>query len=273
MARTSRLKKSEVGIAHYHLMSRTNDKRFLFGKGRIKTALVETLKRAAEFSGIELNAYVAMDNHFHVVCTVTRTEEPVSEAELVRRYGVLKGRAAAEKLAMRWRELAAAGLVSTLEAEQNRLRSRMNDISEMVKTFKEAFNIWFKRETPYCGSIWSGRFMSTMIEDGHYLAICKRYVAMNPVRAGMVRMTKDYLWVWSEDSAETGVFAGSVPVEVGMRRIAQIGGGKLFGSAEFVTRWIFGFGDKLRSRSAIAHSVGEIAYSSHGWRLAERAVA
>ena len=269
MARTARLKMTDNGTARYHLVSRTNDKRFLFGKGRIKTALVDMLKRAAEFSGIELNAYAAMDNHFHIVCTVTRSEGSVPEAELIRRYGVLKGRAAAERLALRWKELAISGRAATLEAEQDRLRSRMNDISEMIKTFKEAFNIWFKKDQPYCGSIWSGRFSSTMIEDGRYFAVCKRYVVLNPVRARMVTMVKDYMWVWSEDETKTDAFAGPVPEEVGMRRIAQIGGGKLFGSAEFVTRWIFGFGDRLRSRSTCARPVGDLAYSSHGWRLAK----
>ena len=50
-------------------MSRTNDRRFLFVKGRIKTQLVDALKRAAAFSGVELEAYVAMDNHFHKIGT------------------------------------------------------------------------------------------------------------------------------------------------------------------------------------------------------------
>ena len=35
MARTARIKKSNNGTARYHLMSRTNDRRFLFEKGSI----------------------------------------------------------------------------------------------------------------------------------------------------------------------------------------------------------------------------------------------
>ena len=69
MARTARIKKSSNGTSRYHLMSRTNDRRFLFEKGRIKTQLVDALKRAAAFSGVELEAYVAMDNHFHKIGT------------------------------------------------------------------------------------------------------------------------------------------------------------------------------------------------------------
>ena len=96
MARTARVKKTGNGTSYYHIMSRANDRRFLFGKGRVKTQLVDALKRAAAFSGIELDAYVALDNHFHVVCKVVRTDEPVPEDELLRRVVALKGERAAE---------------------------------------------------------------------------------------------------------------------------------------------------------------------------------
>lgn len=49
MARTRRIKRD--GDAHYHLMSRTNDRRFLFSKGRVKGEIVSLLRRAAAFSG------------------------------------------------------------------------------------------------------------------------------------------------------------------------------------------------------------------------------
>ena len=68
MARTARVKKDANGTAHYHLMSQANDKKFLFEEGHVKDSLIDALKRAAEFSGIGLEAYAGMDNHFHVVC-------------------------------------------------------------------------------------------------------------------------------------------------------------------------------------------------------------
>ena len=48
MARTRRIKRD--GDAHYHLMSRTNDRRFLFSKGRVKGEIVSLLRRDAAFS-------------------------------------------------------------------------------------------------------------------------------------------------------------------------------------------------------------------------------
>jgi hypothetical protein len=48
------LKRNAPGTAHYHLMSRANDGRFLFEKGNVKSSLVDALRRSAAFSGIRL---------------------------------------------------------------------------------------------------------------------------------------------------------------------------------------------------------------------------
>ena len=269
MARTNRIKVD--GDAHYHVMSRTNGKRMLFEQGNTKTALVDALRRAAAFSGVELKAYAAMDNHFHAVVKVVKPDAPVGADELLRRVGVLKGERAKAALARSWAELSAAGFEATLKEDQDRLRARMNDVSEFVKTFKEEFDRAFKREREYCGSIWSGRFTSTLIEDGAYLARCKRYVVYNPVRAGLVTQAKDYPWCWCEDDGP--FFAGTGPGEWCLRRVAQMGAGKVFGSAGFVLRTAFALGDRFRSRGVGARPVGGIGYATHGWRLAKAAEA
>ena len=269
MARTARVKKTGNGTSYYHLMSRTNDRRFLFEKGKVKTQLVDALKRAAAFSGVELEAYVAMDNHFHIVCKVVRGEDELPEGELIRRVAALKGERAADDLASHWKELRDIGMESAVVEAQDRLRARMNDVSEFIKTFKELFNVWFKRERGYSGSIWDGRFKSTLVEDGRYRAVCMRYVYLNPVRAGMVKHAGDYAWSWI--AASDGTSAGSVPDERLMRRVAQIGGGKIFGSEEFVVSTAFSLGDRFRSRSVTARAVEELGYATHGWRLAKRA--
>ena len=269
MARTSRIKKNTAGTAYYHIMSRTNDKRFLFEKGRIKSSLIDALKRSAVFSGIELKAYAAMDNHFHVVCKVIRTDETISESELLRRVAILKGEDAAEKLSAHWQALRSMGLSAMLDTAQDRLRGRMNDISEFMKTFKEVFNIRFKREREYTGSIWSGRFKSTLIEKGRYLGICCRYVYLNPVRAGVVKRATDYAWCWISLSDKPS--AGSVPEGRLMRRVAQIGDGKIFGSVDFVRETAFVLGDRFRTRNVAARAVGGLGFATHGWRLARAA--
>lgn len=274
MARTRRIKHVAAGAAEYHIMSRTNDRRYLFVDGAIKTALADALRRAAAFSGVRLRAYTIMGNHFHVAVRVTRSDAPVPEAELVRRVGILKGARAAAILAERWASLHASGYEAQLADEQERLRRRMNDISGFVKTFKELFDRLYKRDREYCGSIWSGRFKSTLVEDGRYLAVCVKYILHNPIRAGLVRRVEDYPWSWCEDGAETEVMLGSVPGEWCGARHAQIGDGKVLGSEGYVRRMSCAFGWCFRSRRVAVHGlVGlspDAGWSTHGWRLARR---
>jgi hypothetical protein len=56
-----------------------------------------------------------------------------------------------------------------------------------------------------------------------------------------------------------------------MRRVAQIGGGTIFGSHSFVSSMTADFALALRTRSPGPHAVGNGAFSSHGWRLAKTA--
>ena len=87
---------------------------------------------------MELEAYVAMDNHFHIVCKVVRGGDALPEGELIRRVAALKGERAAEDLASHWEELRGIGMDSAVVEAQDRLRARMNDVSEFIKTFTSA---------------------------------------------------------------------------------------------------------------------------------------
>lgn len=300
MARTNRIKSERD--AHYHVMSRTNGKRFLFDKSDIKTMLVDILRRTAEFSGVRLEAYVAMGNHFHAIVKVEKPELPVTEEELLRRIGILKGEKGRDAIARRWRRLADAGNKAALDVEHERFRARMHDISQFVKTFKEEFDRAFKHEHTYCGSIWSGRFTSTIIENGEYLARCKKYVVYNPVRAGIVSRAEDYQWSWCED--DTPFPTGTAPVEMTnedhdeqpsmngydmnvrvikrevyverqdewwMRRMTQLVGGKIFGSASFVIRTATALRDRFTAKGITVRPVGNIGFATHGYRLAKAA--
>ena len=287
MARTRRIKRD--GDAHYHLMSRTNDRRFLFSRGRVKGEIVSLLRKAAEFSGVRLEGWCVMDNHFHVVCEVTKPEEPVPEGEVVRRIGVLKGERYAALLAWRWSELRKANMDAVVDAALGEWRRRMHDVSQFAKTFKELVSVSYRafrkacaERSPggpaYCGSIWSGRFKSTLVEGGRHLAVCIRYVELNPVRAGMVKHAADYAYSSANEPKpdETGAFAGTVPDARLMRRVAQVGNGKIFGSYAFVMREIFGFGALFAGHptprpvfSGDSQGVSPVeAYASHGWRRA-----
>ena len=52
----------------------------------------------------------------------------------------------------------------------------------------------FNKRHKRTGTLWEGRFKSSLVAaDSHFLA-CQRYIEMNPVRAGMVDGPADYVW-------------------------------------------------------------------------------
>ncbi len=44
------------------------------------------------------------------------------------------------------------------------------------------------------GTLWEGRYKSTLIQAERYLLACMVYIDLNPVRAGMVGAPADYAW-------------------------------------------------------------------------------
>jgi len=44
------------------------------------------------------------------------------------------------------------------------------------------------------GTLWSGRFKSSVVDTDNYLMACLRYVELNPLRAGLASQPEDYRW-------------------------------------------------------------------------------
>ncbi len=44
------------------------------------------------------------------------------------------------------------------------------------------------------GTLWDGRFRSSVVQQQKYLLSCQHYIEMNPVRAGMVKHPGEYRW-------------------------------------------------------------------------------
>lgn len=60
----------------------------------------------------------------------------------------------------------------------------------MGRKYVTAFNRRHRRT----GTLWEGRFRSSVITSARYFLTCSRYVDQNPVRAGMVDKPEDYPW-------------------------------------------------------------------------------
>jgi REP element-mobilizing transposase RayT len=268
MARTLRINKDS---ANYHIMSRTNAKAFLFDDGALKSSIVEILKRVAAFSGVKIHAYCIMDDHFHIVCNITKSENVIPEATVIERIRLLKGSVIADSFARNLLSLRKNKSGKKLvEKELDRWRSRMEDVSEFTKTFKELVNVVYKKKHSYSGSIWNGRFKSTIIENGEYLRNCIRYVEYNPVRARIVNQADKYFWSSrnaSISSSQLGYAAKGN--EWMMRRWVQIGSGKIFGSRGFVEIEIGVHSACFNGSRVKARQVAGMAYAAYGQRLAQ----
>ena len=284
MARTRRIKFTDRDALH-HVTSRVSGRQMLLAGAGVKDDMLDALERAAEFSGVNVGAFALMDNHFHIVVQVPFREGSVPEGEVLRRYGALMGGKERARLEARLGSLRESGGAAAAESELDRLRARMHDLSQFVKTFKEEFGRLFRRRRPYPGALWEGRFRSTLIGEAEYLRRCAAYVELNPVRAGLARRAEGYAWNTVGAARHGNAFAlrcrewllsvlgissGDSPLEEGalMRRIAQISCGKILGSAAFVAEMLGLFADRVRSRSARARAVDGIGFASHGWRLA-----
>jgi putative transposase len=44
------------------------------------------------------------------------------------------------------------------------------------------------------GTLWEGRYRSSLVDSERYLLACHRYIELNPVRAGIVGHPRDYAW-------------------------------------------------------------------------------
>ncbi len=68
--------------------------------------------------------------------------------------------------------------------------SAARTIQSIGRRYVAYFNGRYKRT----GTLWEGRFRSTVVEADRYLLACHRYIDLNPVRAGMTAHPADYAW-------------------------------------------------------------------------------
>ena len=82
-----------------------------------------------------------------------------------------------------------------MEELRQKLWSQMLDLSQFMKLLKQRFSQWFNRVHDREGTLWEGRFRSTLVEgNSPALATVAAYIDLNPVRAGLVDDPKDYRW-------------------------------------------------------------------------------
>lgn len=188
-----------AGPAIYHCISR------VVGRDRLLDAearevLRKMLWRVADFCGVEVLTYCILSNHFHVLVRVIPPMDDgpdrLTREVILQRYA----RFYAANVSPNYPNPEVLAAIfgkggSYAEQWERRLKARMGDVSEFMKTLKQRFTTWFNQSRGRVGTLWTERFKSLLVENSPFvLQTVAAYIDLNPVRAGLVEDPADYRW-------------------------------------------------------------------------------
>ena len=67
-------------------------------------------------------------------------------------------------------------------------------VSTMMQAIGRSYVRLFNQLHGRSGTLWEGRYRSTLVQSERYLLACMVYIDLNPVRAGMVAQAADHPW-------------------------------------------------------------------------------
>ena len=67
-------------------------------------------------------------------------------------------------------------------------------LPQMMQSVGRSYVRYFNDSQKRSGTLWEGRYKSTLIQTDRYLLACMAYIDLNPVRGGLVALPKDYAW-------------------------------------------------------------------------------
>ncbi len=100
------------------------------------------------------------------------------------------------------------------------LQAPGGDLSAGMKTIGVGYAVMFNKVYGRFGHVFQGRFKASQVETDEHALELARYIALNPVRAGIVERPEH--WPWSSYSATV---AGRLPVGLQSNWLADQFGG------------------------------------------------
>ncbi len=64
----------------------------------------------------------------------------------------------------------------------------------LMKRVDQRYVQYINRRYRRYGTLWQGRYRSSLVDTEDYFMVCQRYIELNPVRAGLVTHPVDYDW-------------------------------------------------------------------------------
>ena len=196
----------------HHLVSRIAHRVF-FMKDDECNDFVVMMRRVAAFCGIRLIGWCIMTNHFHILVHLPVRPDVIDEDEILRRVKILKGSAGAEQLIGELARHRAQGAEEEVARTLDRLRARMYDLGEFMKTLKQWFSQEYNRRFSHVGTLWESAYhdkgVPMKVSD---MAKVLAYIHLNPIRAAIVTGFTEYTW-----SSLTAALKGDVEAIDGLR--------------------------------------------------------
>ncbi len=139
MARQPRLALS--GYPH-HVIQRGNNRQPIVLDDADRKMLYSLWLEESQRHKVAVNAYVLLDNHFHMLLT------PPSEEAM----------------------------------------------SLMMQSVGRTYVRYFNKRHSRSGTLWEGRYKSSLVDSEAYLLSCMAYIDLNPVRAGLAEVPEGFNW-------------------------------------------------------------------------------
>jgi putative transposase len=234
--------------AAYHCTSRTVNGEWLFDDG-VREILRRQIWQVADYCGVQVLTYSILSNHFHVLVRVPK-QQPLADAELLRRYRVLYPKPTA------YQNARLDAIVADLSRDgpdavewRKRQMALMGDVSQYMKLLKQRFSIWFNKSHQRFGTLWAERFKSQLVEsDPRTLQTVAAYIDLNCVRAGLVTDPKDYRFCGYAEAV-----AGNLNAQAGV--VFALGGREWNQGKAQYRELLFGSGSAPREgAAAISHT-------------------
>lgn len=72
--------------------------------------------------------------------------------------------------------------------------AQSQSVGEFFQSVGRHYVAYINQTYQRTGTLWEGRYKASLIDEERYLFSCYRYIELNPVRAGMVRLPEHYPW-------------------------------------------------------------------------------
>lgn len=137
-----------------------------------------------------------MTNHFHILAYLPQRVE-VDEAEVLRRYGRLRGQAVAGMKAKEFSEWRRKGECGEKRVQEWLVTTwrRMYDIGSFMKILKQWFTETYNLRYSHKGTLWESVYYDRVVVFSESeIAKCLGYIHLNPIRAAAVSRYDEYIW-------------------------------------------------------------------------------